>query len=380
MKTLQLIFVFGTRPEAIKMAPLVLEARKQSPQVVSEVIVTAQHRQMLDDVLDAFSIEPDVDLDLMAQGQSLPQLTARICQELEPLFRNRQPDYVVVQGDTTTAFAAALCAFYAGIKVAHVEAGLRTGKKWAPFPEEMNRRMTSCLTDIHFAPTESAKQNLLREGYPEHTIHVTGNPVIDALQWMGSRLEGTPYPFQENEIPLDRFRRFVLITGHRRESFGEPFRRICAALRTLAENNPDVLFVYPVHLNPNVQEPVYQALSDSSNILLLEPLNYPQFVWLMQRSYLIITDSGGIQEEAPALGKPVVVTRNVTERPEAVEAGVVKLVGDDTSAIIATVQGLLSDPNVYRAMARGVSPYGDGKAASRIVETLKTRAEASAEE
>lgn len=370
MDTTRLMFVFGTRPEAIKMAPLVLEARRRSSEIQSRVVVTAQHRQMLDDVLDAFSIVPDVDLDLMAQGQSLFQLTSRICCELENLFRVETPDFVVVQGDTTTAFVTALCAFYAGLKVAHVEAGLRTGNKRAPFPEEMNRRMTACATDIHFAPTDSARRNLLREGYCEESIYVTGNPVIDALQWMSDRLNHLPCPFQPGEIALDDFGKLVLITGHRRENFGDPFRRICEAFRTLAENNPDVLFVYPVHLNPNVQEPVHRILSGLNNVRLLEPVSYPQFVWLMQKSVLVITDSGGVQEEAPALGKPVVVTRNVTERPEAVEAGVVKLVGDEPETIIGTVQNLLSNENAYREMARGISPYGDGKAASRIIEIL----------
>lgn len=371
MKRLKIMFVVGTRPEAIKLAPLILEARKDNGRIETCVVVTAQHREMLDVVLRAFEISPDVDLNIMAQGQSLYYVTARIFQEMEAVIRDRDPDIIVVQGDTTTVFAVAVSGFYARKKIAHVEAGLRTGDKFAPFPEEMNRRIASCAADFHFAPTESARRNLLREGIAEETIHVTGNTVIDALLWMAKKVEGQPCPVPDFAPFLENGRRMVLITGHRRENFGEPFRRITSALRTLAERNPAVAFVYPVHLNPNVQHPVREVLGGLANFHLLPPLAYPDFVWFMQRSHFIITDSGGVQEEAPALGKPVLVTRRVTERPEAVEEGLVRLVGDDGSLIVESTQRLLDDTLAWKAMARGVSPYGDGGASPRILAALR---------
>ena len=365
----KLMIVFGTRPEAIKLAPLVLKAR-QDPRFEPRVVVTAQHRQMLDEVLAAFDLVPDVDLDVMVPGQSIFHVASTVLLRMESLLEREKPDVVVVQGDTTTTYMAAVAAFFARTKVAHVEAGLRTGDKWAPFPEEMNRKMTSAVVDFHFPPTEGSRQNLLDEGYPADQIHVTGNTVIDALLDMAARVEGKPCPIAELEGPLADRKRMVLITGHRRESFGEPFRRICQAFRSLAEAHPDVLFVYPVHLNPNVQAPVKAILSGLDNFLLIEPLAYPPFVWLLKRSTFIITDSGGIQEEAPSLGKPVLVTRRVTERPEGVAAGVVRLVGDDPEVIVEQAQTLLTDEAVFRAMARGENPYGDGKACGRILDVI----------
>lgn len=364
------MFVLGTRPEAIKLASLLIEARQRPSEFECTLVATAQHREMLDDVLRAFGLTADIDLNIMAPGQTLFHITARIIDGMDKVMRDIQPDIVVVQGDTTTTFASALAAYYAQKGVAYVEAGLRTGDKWAPFPEEINRRMTSCVADWHFAPTESARQNLLREGVDPRIVHVTGNTVIDALKWMVARVEGRPCPLAEFAETLDCYERIVLITGHRRESFGEPFQRICLALRELAEAHPKVGFVYPVHLNPNVQKPVKAKLGALPNFHLLPPLPYPDFVWFMQRSFLIITDSGGIQEEAPALGKPVLVTRRVTERPEAVDAGLVKLVGDDTAAIHAAVDELLTDTAAYARMARGESPYGDGLASVRILDII----------
>jgi len=365
-----LMFVFGTRPEAIKLAPLILKAKERSSTLRTIVVATAQHRQMLDDVLATFDVKPDVDLNIMAPEQSLFYITAKTFTEMEQLLSHLQPDVLIVQGDTTTTFAAALAGFYAGMRIAHVEAGLRTGNKWAPFPEEINRKITSVVADYHFAPTERAKKNLLNEGYDEKRIHVTGNTVIDALLWVVERVKNIPCPISDCSEALDRYARLVLITGHRRENFGEPFRRICGAFKHLALRNPDVCFIYPVHLNPNVQAPVMSVLDGLENFLLLPPLPYPQFVWLMQKAYFVITDSGGIQEEAPALAKPVLVTRRVTERPEAVEHGVAKLVGDSSEEIITRAQRLLDDETFYMSMAKGVSPYGDGKSCERILRIL----------
>jgi UDP-N-acetylglucosamine 2-epimerase (non-hydrolysing) len=367
---LKLMVVFGTRPEAIKLAPVVLKARENPAQFDVTVAVTAQHREMLDDVLRAFDITPDVDLNIMAPGQTLHYITSRIFAEMERVLADARPDVVVVQGDTTTTFAAAVAAYYARVKVAHVEAGLRTGDRFAPFPEESNRKMTSCVADYHFAPTEQARQNLLNEGYPESDIYVTGNTVIDALLWMVERLKDAPCPVRDLAPVLDDERPLILITGHRRENFGDPFRRICDAFQYLARNHPEATFVYPVHLNPNVQKPVREILRGLSNFHLLPPLPYPDFVWFMQRSTLIITDSGGVQEEAPALGKPVLVTRRKTERPEALESGVVRLVGDNTGAIVTETERLLTDPAHYAWMARGISPYGDGQAARRLLQII----------
>ena len=364
------MFVFGTRPEAIKLAPLILKANKSTSKFETIVVTTAQHRQMLDDVLDTFKIKPDIDLDIMAPGQSLFYITSKIFAEMESVLDTFRPDFVISQGDTTTTFAAALCGFYAKIKVAHIEAGLRTGKKWIPFPEEVNRKMTSVIADYHFASTKSAKQNLLKEGYDESIIYVTGNTVIDALYWVVEHIKNTPCPLPEFQHVFNSYSRVVLITGHRRENFGAPFKQICNAFMFLAKQNPDVAFVYPVHLNPNVQKPVAGILEGLSNFFLLPPLAYPAFCWFMQNCYMIITDSGGVQEEAPALGKPVLVTRQVTERPEAVQEGMVKLVGNDHEKIVRYSQRLLDDKDFYRSMAKGFSPYGDGKSSERILSIL----------
>ncbi|MCB0164576.1 MAG: UDP-N-acetylglucosamine 2-epimerase (non-hydrolyzing) [Anaerolineae bacterium] len=364
---MKVISVFGTRPEAIKMAPIV-KTLANSDQIISRVCVTAQHRHMLDQVLSLFEIEPDYDLNVMKAGQSPTQVAAAILQGLTSILREEQPDWLLVQGDTTTVMAAAIGAFYAGVKVGHVEAGLRTYDKRQPFPEEINRRIASVTADVHFAPTATARQNLLQENIPADTVFVTGNPVIDALQWVAN------LSYQPETGPLAGIpgrRRLILVTAHRRENFGQPLENICQALRSLAEAyKDDVQIVYPVHLNPNVQKPVYQALGDISNITLLPPIEYLPFVYLLKNTHLVLTDSGGIQEEAPSLGKPVLVMREVTERPEAVEAGTVRLVGTDSSHIIETVRHLLDDPQAYQQMARAVNPYGDGRAAGRIKQAL----------
>jgi UDP-N-acetylglucosamine 2-epimerase (non-hydrolysing) len=366
----KILLVFGTRPEAIKMAPLVKEFRKYPEQFDTKVCVTAQHRQMLDQVLAFFEIEPDYDLNLMKPGQNLYQLTADVITGLKPVLEDFNPDYVFVHGDTTTSTATALAAFYGGAKVCHVEAGLRTYNKYAPFPEEMNRQLTGRLADIHFAPTNNSRDNLLHERTnPDHII-VTGNTVIDALFYATDKLKS----YTDDEIEMLRQtinfdKKVILVTGHRRENFGEGFVHICEALLNIAENNP-VEIVYPVHLNPNVQDPVHQFLTGKPNIKLIKPLAYPAFVGLMNKSYLILTDSGGIQEEAPSLGKPVLVMRETTERPEAVTAGTVKLVGTDTEKIIAETTRLLNDGEYYDSMKKVHNPYGDGKAVQRIVKSL----------
>ncbi len=361
----RILSIFGTRPEAVKMAPVVRELTR-TPGVESLVCVTAQHREMLDQVLDLFNITPDVDLDLMRPGQSLAQLTARVFTHLDPVLANLKLDWVLVQGDTTTVMSAALLAYYHRIKVGHVEAGLRTGDKWQPFPEEINRRVAGVTADLHFAPTEWSRQNLLRENVPDEQIIVTGNTVIDALQWV-SEMPAQALPFDINSGI-----RLVTVTAHRRENFGQPLENICQALLQLSEiYRNDVQFVYPVHLNPNVQEPVYRLLDDIPNITLLPPLDYLPLVHLLKRSTLVLTDSGGLQEEAPGLGVPVLVLREVTERPEGVEAGTVKLVGADPDRIIAETRRLLDDPAAHAAMARAVNPYGDGHAAERIVEAIR---------
>ena len=370
MNKVRVMFVFGTRPEAIKLAPVIRKAKQRKKQMETSVVVTAQHRQMLDDVMDAFGIHPDRDLNIMLPNQSLFHLTSRIIKAMESVIHELNPHVLVVQGDTTTTFAAALSGFYAGKKIAHVEAGLRTGHKKEPFPEEINRKMTSTVTDFHFAPTESAKQNLLKEGYDESMIHITGNTVIDALLWMIADVKEKPCPISELASIFDHYPVFVLITGHRRESFGRPLRRIFTAFKELSRQNPDVAFIYPVHMNPNVQGPASELLTDLPNFFLFPPLPYSAFCWLMDRCHFIITDSGGIQEEAPALGKPVLVTRQVTERPEAVREGMVKLVGNNKEAILQGAQKLLKDKGFYRSMVKGYSPYGDGKAADRILDVI----------
>lgn len=367
----KILLVFGTRPEAIKMAPLVKEFQKYPLEFDTKVCVTAQHRQMLDQVLDFFEIRPDYDLNLMKPGQNLYQLTADVITGLKPILESFRPDYVFVHGDTTTSTSAALAAFYAGAKVCHVEAGLRTYNKQAPFPEEMNRQITGRLTDIHFSPTEAAKQNLLAEKVDAKNIVVTGNTVIDALLYAIEKLRNysdTEIDFLNKKIDFNK--KLILVTGHRRENFGEGFIHICEALLNIAEKNDDVEIIYPVHLNPNVQDPVNKLLAGKSNIKLIAPLAYPAFVWLMDKSYIILTDSGGIQEEAPSLGKPVLVMRETTERPEAVEAGTVKLVGTNKDKIIKAANLLLHDSAYYSNMKKILNPYGDGKAVQRIVKTL----------
>lgn len=367
----KVMVVFGTRPEAIKMAPVVA-ALRSTPGIAVGVVVTAQHRQMLDQVLDLFDILPDEDLDLMRPGQTLPDTFSRILSGMHEVIGRRRPDLVLVHGDTTTTLATALAAYYARVPAGHVEAGLRTGDMRAPWPEEANRRLTAPLAALHFAPTTRARDNLLAEGIDADTIHVTGNTVIDALLDVVARIEADPalraelaarFPF------LDAGKRLVLVTGHRRENFGDGFEQICIALRTLGTRD-DVQVVYPVHLNPSVQEPVQRILGDAPNVHLIAPQDYLPFVYLMMRSDVILSDSGGIQEEAPSLGKPVLVMRAATERPEAVDAGTVRLVGTDTERIVSGISGLLEDPVAYEAMARAHNPYGDGKAARRIADLI----------
>ncbi|MEL4073351.1 UDP-N-acetylglucosamine 2-epimerase (non-hydrolyzing) [Ochrobactrum sp. GPK 3] len=359
----KILTVVGTRPEAIKMAPVILGLQKE-PWAEVRVLATAQHRQMLDQVLDFFAISPDIDLNIMRPNQALTTLTARLLQDLDNVLLAEKPDVVLVQGDTTTVMTVAMACFYHRIAIGHVEAGLRTWDIQNPFPEEANRVITGKLTTWHFAPTQGSRQNLLKDGVDDEKIIVTGNTVIDAL-YMATKRE------LSTGIPLDNARRMVLVTSHRRENFGEPIRNICRALRHLAQKNPDVQFLYPVHPNPNVRDVAHEFLSSLDNFILCHPLDYAPFVAAMKQAYLIITDSGGVQEEAPALGKPVVVLRDETERPEAVEEGVVKLVGPNYDRIVAQVQLLLDDKAAYAAMARGVSPYGDGKSTERIIETIR---------
>lgn len=362
----KVMVVFGTRPEAIKMAPVV-HALQRDPRIATEVVVTAQHRQMLDQVLELFRIVPAEDLDLMRPGQGLVDLFARVLQGMHDVLERRQPDLLLVHGDTSTTFASALAAFYRHVPVAHVEAGLRTGDMRAPWPEEMNRRLTGPLAALHFAPTGSSRRNLAREGIHEG-VHVTGNTVIDALLEVAERLRNdvtlasdiaARFPF------LSPQRRMVLVTAHRRENFGAGFERICLALRDIAEQR-DIDIVYAVHLNPNVQEPVRRILGDCPRVHLVEPQDYLPFVWLATRCHFVLTDSGGIQEEAPSLGKPVLVLREVTERPEAVDAGTVRLVGTDRERIVSEALRLLDDPDAHARMAQAHNPYGDGRAAARI--------------
>lgn len=368
------LIVFGTRPEAIKMAPLVKEFENHKASFETRVCITAQHREMLDQVLEFFEIVPHYDLNLMRPNQNLFTLTAAIIESMKPVLEDFKPDYVYVHGDTTTTMAAALAAFYSGAKVCHVEAGLRTFNKRNPFPEEMNRSIAGRLTDYHFAPTEASKENLLKENVSENDIVVTGNTVIDALLFSVNKLNNNNYndsEIEELKQHLDFSKKMILITGHRRENHGQGFINICKALNTIAENNPEFQLVYPVHLNPHVQKPVYELLKDVSNIKLIAPLSYPAFVWLMEKSYLIITDSGGVQEEAPSLGKPVLVMRNTTERPEAVEAGTVILVGTNTDKIVSETEKLLNDKKHYETMSKTHNPYGDGRACARICGFIK---------
>lgn len=370
---MKVLTVFGTRPEAIKMAPLV-HALAKDPHFEAKVCVTAQHREMLDQVLKLFSIVPEYDLNIMQPGQGLTEITCRILEGLKPVLESFKPDVVLVHGDTTTTMAASLAAFYQRIPVGHVEAGLRTGDLSSPWPEEGNRTLTGHLATYHFAPTETSRQNLLRENIADNRITVTGNTVIDALFWVRDRVLSDEtlhneltqrYPFLANG------KKMILVTGHRRESFGRGFEQICHALAEIAANNPDVQIVYPVHLNPNVSEPVKRILGHVENVILIEPQDYLPFVWLMNRAWLILTDSGGIQEEAPSLGKPVLVMREMTERPEAVSAGTVCLVGTDSQRIVNEVTRLLQDESAYQAMSRAHNPYGDGHACHRILSALK---------
>lgn len=367
--------IFGTRPEAVKMAPVINELKRYS-NIDAKVCITAQHREMLDQVLKIFQITPDVDLNLMTPNQSLAEISAAIFTDLDQVLADLKPDWILVQGDTTTVMAASLLGYYHRIKVGHIEAGLRTGDKWQPFPEEVNRKVASAVADFHFAPTEWSRQNLLNEGISDSIIRVTGNPVIDALHYVAKMPASKEVLDIFDQIGLttdaeEPGLRMILVTAHRRENFGQPLENICRALRGLAERYGSALrIVYSVHLNPNVQEPVYRNLEGFPNIILLPPLNYQPLVHLMKRASIVLTDSGGLQEEAPDLGIPVLVLREVTERPEGVEAGTVKLVGTGTDEIIQETRILLDDPSAYRKMARAINPYGDGHAAERIVETL----------
>ncbi|EMK3269966.1 UDP-N-acetylglucosamine 2-epimerase (non-hydrolyzing) [Vibrio vulnificus] len=372
MSKKKVLTVFGTRPEAIKMAPLV-HALAADERFEAKCCVTAQHREMLDQVLELFEIKPDYDLNLMQPGQTLNDVTARILLELKPVLQEFKPNVILVHGDTATTFAASLAAYYEQIEVGHVEAGLRTGNIYSPWPEEANRRLTGALTKYHFAPTDTSKQNLLRENFAEEYISVTGNTVIDALLMVQNRIKNDSELNEElrAKFPfLDDSKKLILVTGHRRESFGGGFERICEALAITAKQHPEVQILYPMHLNPNVREPVNRILADVDNVHLIEPQQYLPFVYLMTRANIILTDSGGIQEEAPSLGKPVLVMRDTTERPEAVAAGTVKLVGTDVDKIVSNLHVLLTDENAYQEMSFAHNPYGDGKACQRILNKL----------
>ena len=375
----RVLFVFGTRPEAIKLAPLIFEVQKR-PDLEALICVTGQHREMLDQVLTGFGIEPRWDLNLMQPGQDLAGLTARLVQDLAPVIEEANPDIVLVQGDTSSALIGALSAYYGRVPVGHVEAGLRTGDMYSPFPEEGNRKLVGALADIHFAPTELARNNLLAEGVSDDRVYVTGNTVVDALLWAENRLAHSPVgdPFLDEQLAVipsavrDATEcKLLLVTGHRRESFGPDFEAICTALLQIVEQNKDVQLAYPVHLNPNVREPVYRILGGKDRIHLFEPPPYFGFVWLLSRSHLILTDSGGIQEEAPSLDKPVLVTRRVTERPEGVEAGCARLVGVDTDTIVSATEALLTDPAEYERMSSAINPYGDGTASAKTADALE---------
>ena len=394
----RILLVFGTRPEAIKMCPLVKEFQKHPESFETVVCVTGQHREMLDQVLQIFDVKPDYDLNIMKQGQDLYDVTARVLSGMRDVLDTVNPDVVLVHGDTTTSMAAAMAAFYRQIPVGHVEAGLRTHNLYSPWPEEMNRQVTGRIAEYDFAPTPLSRQNLLDEGVKDEKITVTGNTVIDALQWVVGKIESdsqlskkladnlkiSGYDTSRLKIPgqarNDGQRRLVLITGHRRENFGEGFISMCTAIRDLARKYPEVDFVYPMHLNPNVRKPIREVFGEMAdpvghdekrNLFFIEPLDYLDFVYLMSRSYIVLTDSGGIQEEAPGLGKPVLVMRDTTERPEALDAGTVRLVGTDYDRIMNEVSALLDDRNHYETMSHAVNPYGDGKACPRIVEKLK---------
>jgi UDP-N-acetylglucosamine 2-epimerase len=378
MEPLRVLCILGTRPEAIKLAPVILELHKHAQDISSRVCITAQHRQMLDQALGLFGIVPDVDLDLMQPGQDLPNLTARVITSVSRVLESEKPQVILVQGDTTTVMAAALAGFYQKVAVGHVEAGLRSYDRYSPFPEEINRRIATVLTTYHFAPTENARQALLAEGISTDSIFVTGNTVIDALKMIANKAIPS-----EAGCLLDRagllhtanggqsdVRKLILVTAHRRENFGARFESICTGLKALVEHNPDIVLIYPVHLNPNVREPVFRILGNTDRVLLTDPVDYDTVVHLMKAAYLVLTDSGGIQEEAPALGKPVLVLRTETERPEAVLAGTAKLVGFGSALIVEETERLLRDDSAYQKMSQAVSPYGDGHAAERIVAVL----------
>ncbi len=367
----KILFAFGTRPEAIKMVPLIIELKNRPEHFLVEVCVTAQHRQMLDQVMALFEIKPDHDMDIMQAGQTLSGLTGRLVAEFDQVLEKSKPDIVIVQGDTSTTFCCALAAFYRQIKVAHVEAGLRTENRYSPFPEEINRRMTANLADWHFPPTQGARRALLKEHYLDDSIFVVGNTVIDALLMVTDKVRQQAEKFEKKFPFLTGDERVVLITGHRRESFGSGFEDICHAIRQLAIANPGERFVYAVHLNPNVQGPVNRILAEVDNIHLIAPQNYFSFVWLMDRSYIILTDSGGVQEEAPSLGKPVVVMRDVTERMEAIEAGTAVLVGAKKEKIVEAIQDLLDNEKIYNKMSQTQNPFGDGKASKYIADILQ---------
>ena len=369
---MKILFFFGTRPEAIKMAPLIHEFRKPSAGFDEiKVCVTAQHREMLDQVLDFFEIRPDFDLDIMKPNQSLFDVTGKALLGLNEVFNAYRPDWLFVQGDTTTTFVGALAAFYEQVRVAHIEAGLRSFDKHSPFPEEMNRLLTARLADIHFPPTPKARENLLKEGIPEDKIFVVGNTSIDALFLCLNRISEETGGRLESLQRVDFRKRILLVTGHRRESFGKPFENICRAIETIARQE-DIEVIYPVHLNPQVRNPVLSILKNIPNIHLVDPLDYPSFVWLMNKSYIILTDSGGVQEEAPSLGKPVLVMRDVTERVEGVEAGTAKVVGTDVEKITGETLNLLRNPAAYDTMAKAANPYGDGKSSRRIFDIIRS--------
>ena len=376
----KVMIVFGTRPEAIKMAPVVKQFELDKNRFNTIVCVSAQHREMLDQVLNLFEINPKYDLDIMTDNQTLSDLTAKVLWGVTKVMEQEEPDMVLVQGDTTTTFVTSLSAYYLKIPVAHIEAGLRTNKKYSPFPEEINRHITSVLADYHFAPTEEAKNNLLKEGIREEAIFLTGNTVIDALLWVIRKQAGTSslekwkrFFSKRHNLSFTPNKRLILVTGHRRENFGEGFENICLALSILAKNNSDIQIIYPVHLNPNVQKPVYSILEDTENIRLIPPLDYEPFVFLMNESYLILTDSGGIQEEAPSLGKPVLVMRDTTERPEGIKAGTSKIVGTNAERIVKETNILLNDGRVYKRMAKATNPYGDGNASKKIIDIMSNK-------
>ena len=373
----KILIVFGTRPEAIKMAPVIREFELHKHRFQTITCVTAQHREMLDQVLNLFEISPHYDLNVMTCNQTLSELTGRLVTGVNEIIEKERPDMILVQGDTTTTFASALSAYYNKITIGHIEAGLRTNNKYSPFPEEINRRLTTTLSDFHFAPTQAAKENLIREGIPESTVFITGNTVIDALKWVVKKhkkqseiKKWSDFFMEHYNISLSNHIRTILVTGHRRENFGQGFQRICNALAILAKGNLNIQLIYPVHLNPNVQEPVYSILKNVQNVHLIPPLEYEPFIFLLNSSYLALTDSGGIQEEAPCLGKPVLVMRDTTERPEGIEAGTAKLVGTDTSQIVEETERLLKNSAEYASLSKAVNPYGDGTASKRIVELI----------